>query len=177
MNATKEVPNLKSLGEIQRMKLWVEDTQDEDLYPHFDMVSDQASIFEDFNEYVYPFLIILDSRCDSGPWSCAGALRRRGVSFRRHLFGLFAQVSMPIPACRLPFDVLKASDGPSESELLAPTHPLRTGRKVEDSSEKCLKLSLWLQIAKGNVGSVRIVRDEAQPDKLLPDVSVELGLS
>jgi hypothetical protein len=29
-----------------------------------------------------------------------------------------------------------------------------------------------LQLIKGNVGSVRIVRDEAQPDKFLPDVSL-----
>jgi hypothetical protein len=43
VNATREVPNLKCLGAIQRMKLWVEDTTDEDLVPHFDMVVDQAS--------------------------------------------------------------------------------------------------------------------------------------
>ena len=43
VNATKEVPNLKSLGEIQRMKLWVEDTTEEDLFPHLDIVVDQAS--------------------------------------------------------------------------------------------------------------------------------------
>jgi hypothetical protein len=42
VNATKEVPNLKCLGEIQRMKLWVEDTTDEDLFPHFDIVVDQV---------------------------------------------------------------------------------------------------------------------------------------
>lgn len=41
VNATKEVPNLKSLGEIQRMKLWIDDVCDEDLYPHLDIVSDQ----------------------------------------------------------------------------------------------------------------------------------------
>jgi len=28
-------------------------------------------------------------------------------------------------------------------------------------------------LIKGNIGSVRIVRDEAQPDKLLPDVSLK----
>lgn len=41
VNATKEVPNPKALGEIQRMKLWVDDTTDEDLFPHFDIVADQ----------------------------------------------------------------------------------------------------------------------------------------
>lgn len=42
VNATKEVPNLKSLGEIQRMKLWVDDVPEEDLFPHFDIVVDQV---------------------------------------------------------------------------------------------------------------------------------------
>ena len=43
VNATKEVPNLKSLGDIPRMKLWVEDTAEEDLFPHFDIVADQVN--------------------------------------------------------------------------------------------------------------------------------------
>lgn len=42
VNATKEVPNLKMLGEIQRMKLWVDDVPEEDLFPHFDIVTDQV---------------------------------------------------------------------------------------------------------------------------------------
>jgi len=42
VNATKEVPNLKALGEIQRMKLWVDDVPEEDLFPHFDICSDQV---------------------------------------------------------------------------------------------------------------------------------------
>lgn len=33
------------------------------------------------------------------------------------------------------------------------------------------------QLTKGNSGSVRIVRDEAQPDKLLPDVYIKDALS
>lgn len=41
VNATKEVPNLKSLGEIQRIKLWIDDVPEEDLFPHFDVVADQ----------------------------------------------------------------------------------------------------------------------------------------
>lgn len=45
VNATKEVPNLKSLGEIQRMKLWIDDVIEEDLFPHFNVVSDQVCYF------------------------------------------------------------------------------------------------------------------------------------
>jgi protein-tyrosine phosphatase len=41
INATKEVPNLKSLGEIQRIKLWIDDVTEEDIFPHFDVVADQ----------------------------------------------------------------------------------------------------------------------------------------
>lgn len=41
VNATREVPNLRCLGEIQRIKLWIDDTADEDLYPHLDMTVDQ----------------------------------------------------------------------------------------------------------------------------------------
>lgn len=41
VNVTKEVPNLRSLGEIQRMKLWVDDVPQQDILPHLDIVSDQ----------------------------------------------------------------------------------------------------------------------------------------
>ncbi|CAK5079946.1 unnamed protein product [Meloidogyne enterolobii] len=42
VNCTREVPNLKSLGQVTRMKLWVEDTPEEDLFAHFDIVADQV---------------------------------------------------------------------------------------------------------------------------------------
>lgn len=41
VNATNEVPNLKSLGEIQRLKLWINDEPTESLMNHFDVVADQ----------------------------------------------------------------------------------------------------------------------------------------
>lgn len=41
VNATNEVPNLKSLGEIQRLKLWIDDVPTENLSAHFDVVADQ----------------------------------------------------------------------------------------------------------------------------------------
>jgi len=42
VNCTREVPNLKCLGQVPRMKLWVEDTPEEDLFAHFDLVADQV---------------------------------------------------------------------------------------------------------------------------------------
>uniref|UniRef100_A0A158Q7C2 Protein-tyrosine-phosphatase n=1 Tax=Elaeophora elaphi TaxID=1147741 RepID=A0A158Q7C2_9BILA len=41
VNATHEVPNIKTLGNIPRMKLWIDDTSEFDIYPHLDPVSDQ----------------------------------------------------------------------------------------------------------------------------------------
>lgn len=44
VNATAEVPTLKhpELVDIPRMKLWVHDTLEQDLFPHFDIVADQV---------------------------------------------------------------------------------------------------------------------------------------
>lgn len=53
VNATKEVPNLKLLGEIQRMKLWVDDVPEEDLFPHFDIVADQVGKYRLLKIYVH----------------------------------------------------------------------------------------------------------------------------
>ncbi|EPB72592.1 dual specificity phosphatase, catalytic domain protein [Ancylostoma ceylanicum] len=41
INATTEVPNLRSLGDIQRTKLWLEDTPQTYIYPHLELQSDQ----------------------------------------------------------------------------------------------------------------------------------------
>uniref|UniRef100_A0A915AAN4 Protein-tyrosine-phosphatase n=1 Tax=Parascaris univalens TaxID=6257 RepID=A0A915AAN4_PARUN len=41
INATNEVPNLKSLGNIQRSKLWLDDTPQTYIYPHLELQSDQ----------------------------------------------------------------------------------------------------------------------------------------
>nr|CDQ02921.1 Bm3606, isoform a [Brugia malayi] len=41
INATDEVPNLKTLGNILRIKLWINDTPETDIYLHLEAVSDQ----------------------------------------------------------------------------------------------------------------------------------------
>lgn len=41
INATNEVPNIRSLGEIPRMKLWLDDTSSTNIYEHLDLISDQ----------------------------------------------------------------------------------------------------------------------------------------
>lgn len=46
INVTNEVPNLKSLGEIQRIKLWVNDDVEENLFLHFNVISDQVFFFK-----------------------------------------------------------------------------------------------------------------------------------
>lgn len=37
-----QVPNLKTLGNVARMKLWIDDTSETDIYPHLEAVSDQV---------------------------------------------------------------------------------------------------------------------------------------
>lgn len=41
VNATNEVPNLRSLGTIQRIKLWIDDEPTENVFSHLDVVADQ----------------------------------------------------------------------------------------------------------------------------------------
>lgn len=58
VNATKEVPNLKCLGEIQRMKLWIDDVPEEDLFPHFGVVTDQVNTLPNILIYGRFFVIL-----------------------------------------------------------------------------------------------------------------------
>ncbi|KAL3096020.1 hypothetical protein niasHS_005780 [Heterodera schachtii] len=137
VNATREVPNLKSLGHIQRMKLWVEDTTDEDLFPHFDIVADQIH----------------------------AVIQDRGAV----LVHCVAGVSRSAAICLAYL-------------LKYRTRSLRAAYHLMCSKRPMVRpnLSFWRQLihyeqqVKGNVGSVRIVRDEAQPDKLLPDVYLKI---
>ncbi|VIO96892.1 Uncharacterized protein BM_BM2340 [Brugia malayi] len=41
INATTEVPSVRSLGSIPRIKLWLDDTPSTNIYQHFDFISDQ----------------------------------------------------------------------------------------------------------------------------------------
>lgn len=40
INCTSEVPNLNSMGDCERRKLWLDDTEKTDLTPHFDAICD-----------------------------------------------------------------------------------------------------------------------------------------
>ncbi|CAD5206192.1 unnamed protein product [Bursaphelenchus okinawaensis] len=133
VNATKEVPNLKSLGEIQRMKLWVDDTTDEDLFPHFDIVADQihAVIQDGGNVLVH----------------CVAGVSRSASICLAYLTKYY-------------FRSLRAA-----YHLMCSKRPM-----VRPNLGFWRQLIHYEQLIKGNAGSVRIVRDEAQPDKLLPDV-------
>ncbi|KAL3998036.1 Dual specificity phosphatase catalytic domain family protein [Acanthocheilonema viteae] len=41
INATIEVPSMRSLGSIPRIKLWLDDTPSTNIYQYFDIISDQ----------------------------------------------------------------------------------------------------------------------------------------
>uniref|UniRef100_A0A1I8F013 Dual specificity phosphatase n=2 Tax=Wuchereria bancrofti TaxID=6293 RepID=A0A1I8F013_WUCBA len=41
INATTEVPSVRSLGSIPRIKLWLDDTPSTNIYQYFDLISDQ----------------------------------------------------------------------------------------------------------------------------------------
>ena len=133
VNATKEVPNLKMLGEIQRMKLWVDDIPEEDLFSHFDIVTDQihAIIQDGGNVLVH----------------CVAGVSRSAAICLAYLTKYY---------CRSLRDAY---------HLMCSKRPM-----VRPNFGFWRQLIHYEQLVKGNAGSVRIVRDEAQPDKLLPDV-------
>ncbi|KAI1731137.1 dual specificity phosphatase, catalytic domain-containing protein [Ditylenchus destructor] len=133
VNATKEVPNLKSLGEIQRMKLWVDDVPEEDLFPHFDIVVDQIhAVIQDGGSVLV---------------HCVAGVSRSASICLAYLTKYY---------CRSLRDAY---------HLMCSKRPM-----VRPNLGFWRQLIHYEQLAKGNAGSVRIVRDEAQPDKLLPDV-------
>ncbi|EFO14999.1 dual specificity phosphatase [Loa loa] len=41
INATTEIPSVRSLGSIPRIKLWLDDTPSTNIYQYFDLISDQ----------------------------------------------------------------------------------------------------------------------------------------
>jgi len=133
VNATKEVPNLKALGEIQRMKLWVDDVTDEDLFPHFEMVADQIHA------------VVQDGGCV--------------------LVHCVAGVSRSAAICLAYLTKYHARSLRAAYHLMCSKRPM-----VRPNIGFWRQLIHFEQLVKGNAGSVRIVRDEAQPDKLLPDV-------
>uniref|UniRef100_A0A915MEX5 Protein-tyrosine-phosphatase n=1 Tax=Meloidogyne javanica TaxID=6303 RepID=A0A915MEX5_MELJA len=133
VNCTREVPNLKCLGQVPRMKLWVEDTPEEDLFAHFDIVADQMH-----------------------------AIIRDGGAVLVHCV---AGVSRSASICLAYLLKYRTRSLRAAYHLMYEKRPL-----VRPNIGFWRQLIRYEQLIKGNIGSVRIVRDEAQPDKLLPDV-------
>lgn len=133
VNATKEVPNLKALGEIQRMKLWIDDVPEEDIFSHFDVVCDQIHAVIQDGGNVLVHCVAGVSRSAS---ICLAYLTKYHFRNLRSSYHLMC-----------------------EKRLM-----------VRPNLGFWRQLIHYEQLLKGNAGSVRIVRDEAQPDKLLPDV-------
>jgi atypical dual specificity phosphatase len=133
VNATNEVPNLKSLGEIQRLKLWIDDVSTENLSAHFDVVADQihAVIQDGGNVLVH----------------CVAGVSRSATICLAYLTKYH---------CR----------------SLRDSYHLMCSKRlmVRPNIGFWRQLINFEQIIKKNAGSVRIIRDEAQPDQLLPDV-------
>uniref|UniRef100_A0A915AAZ6 Protein-tyrosine-phosphatase n=1 Tax=Parascaris univalens TaxID=6257 RepID=A0A915AAZ6_PARUN len=133
INATNEVPNLKSLGNIQRSKLWLDDTPQTYIYPHLELQSDQIQA------------IIADGG--------------------QVLVHCVAGVSRSASICLAYLTKYKCRSLRDAYHLMASKRPM-----VRPNLGFWRQLIAFEQEVKKSCGSVRLVRDEAQQDKLLPDV-------
>ncbi|CAJ0594114.1 unnamed protein product [Cylicocyclus nassatus] len=139
INATTEVPNLRSLGDIQRTKLWLEDTPQTYIYPHLELQSDQIQALIADGGRVLVHCVAGVSRSASICLAFLTKYRCRSLRDAYHLMKLKRPMVRP-------------------------------------------NLGFWRQLiayeqnVKENTGSVRLVRDEAQPDCLLPDVYLSIAI-
>ncbi|KAK0427034.1 hypothetical protein QR680_010032 [Steinernema hermaphroditum] len=133
INATTEVPNLRMLGEAQRIKLWLEDTPQSYIYPHLELMSDQ----------------IQATIADGG----------------RVLVHCVAGVSRSASICLAFLTKHRCRSLRDAYHLMCSKRPM-----VRPNLGFWRQLIAYEQNVKQTAGSVRLVRDEAQPDKLLPDV-------
>ena len=135
INATNEVPNLRMLGDIQRMKLWVDDVPEEQgLSPQqLELIADQIHANLQDNSHVLVHCVAGVSRSAT---VCLAYLTKYHCRSLREAYHLMC----------------------SKRPMVRPN------------------IGFWRQLInfeqniKGIASSVRIVRDEAQPDKLIPDV-------
>ncbi|CAL2030219.1 hypothetical protein CAEBREN_08205 [Caenorhabditis brenneri] len=139
INATTEVPNLRSLGDIQRTKLWLEDTPQTYIYPHLELQSDQIqALIADGGKVLV--------HCVAGVSRSASICLAFLLKYR----------------CR---------------NLRDAYHLMKSKRVMVRPN-----LGFWRQLiafeqnVKENAGSVRLVRDEAQPEQLLPDVYLNIAI-
>uniref|UniRef100_A0A915ACP4 Protein-tyrosine-phosphatase n=1 Tax=Parascaris univalens TaxID=6257 RepID=A0A915ACP4_PARUN len=128
-----QVPNLKSLGNIQRSKLWLDDTPQTYIYPHLELQSDQIQA------------IIADGG--------------------QVLVHCVAGVSRSASICLAYLTKYKCRSLRDAYHLMASKRPM-----VRPNLGFWRQLIAFEQEVKKSCGSVRLVRDEAQQDKLLPDV-------
>ncbi|KHN84655.1 Dual specificity protein phosphatase 14 [Toxocara canis] len=133
INATDEVPNLRSLGNIQRCKLWLEDTPQTYIYPHLELQSDQIEALLSDGGKVLVHCVAGVSRSAS---ICLAYLTKYRCRSLRDAYDLMAE-KRPLVRPNIGF----------WRQLIA----------FEQEIKKCH-------------GSVRLVQDEAQEDKLVPDV-------
>uniref|UniRef100_A0A7E4ZQ58 Dual specificity protein phosphatase 14 n=1 Tax=Panagrellus redivivus TaxID=6233 RepID=A0A7E4ZQ58_PANRE len=135
INATNEVPNFRFLGDMQRMKLWIDDIPEEQgLSPaQLEVIADQIHAHLKDHSNVLVHCVAGVSRSATICLAYLTKYRCRGLRDAYHLM------------C-------------SKRAMVRPN------------------LGFWRnlinfeQLVKGNAGSVRIVRDEAQDGKLIPDV-------
>ncbi|CAI4229887.1 unnamed protein product [Auanema sp. JU1783] len=139
INATTEVPNIRSLGDIQRTKLWLEDTPTTYIYPHLELQSDQIQA------------IIVDGG--------------------RVLVHCVAGVSRSAAICLAYLLKYRCRSLRDAYHLMKSKRPM-----VRPNLGFWRQLIAFEQNVKENSGSVRLVRDEAQPESLLPDVYCNLAI-
>ncbi|KAJ1372522.1 hypothetical protein KIN20_034698 [Parelaphostrongylus tenuis] len=139
INATTEVPNLRSLGDIQRTKLWLEDTPQTYIYQHLELQSDQIQV------------IIADGG--------------------RVLVHCVAGVSRSASICLAFLTKYRCRSLREAYHLMKSKRPM-----VRPNLGFWRQLIAFEQNVKENPGSVRLVRDQAQPDCLLPDVYLSIAI-
>ncbi|KHN85039.1 Dual specificity protein phosphatase 14 [Toxocara canis] len=137
INATSEVPNLRSLGNIQRAKLWIEDTPQIYIYPHLDLQSDQIQA------------LIADN----------GKVLVHSV----------AGVSRSVAICLAFLTKYRCHSLYDAYHLMALKRPM-----VRPNLGFWRQLIEYEQDVKHVPSSVRLVPDDDQPDRLIPDVYLKL---
>ncbi|VDM45117.1 unnamed protein product [Toxocara canis] len=132
-----QVPNLRSLGNIQRAKLWIEDTPQIYIYPHLDLQSDQIQA------------LIADN----------GKVLVHSV----------AGVSRSVAICLAFLTKYRCHSLYDAYHLMALKRPM-----VRPNLGFWRQLIEYEQDVKHVPSSVRLVPDDDQPDRLIPDVYLKL---
>ncbi|VDD95927.1 unnamed protein product [Enterobius vermicularis] len=137
VNATSEVPNFRFLGNIQRTKLWYDDTPQTYIFPDLDLVTDQIhSIIHDGGRVLV---------------HCVAGVSRSATVCLAYLMKYH---------CRSLRDAY---------HLMC-----RTRLRVRPNIGFWRQLIAYEQSVKKTVGSVRLIYDEAQEERMIPDVYLRL---